>query len=69
MTGRVICISCKLSPCACRYIGELMAGKHGATVPKVAQAQMKLEQPHRAACPCPPCWSKRASTFQTWGAV
>lgn len=57
------CNSCNLAPCACRYVEELLAGKFGPALPSIAQAQMKLPQPHRAACPCPACWSARLATF------
>lgn len=61
-----MCDRCQLAPCAYRYIGQLMAGSHGPVTREVALAQSKLAQLHRAACPCPACWSVRAASFERW---
>lgn len=52
------CHRCRLSPCACRYMDGLTG-----PLADVARSQARLPRPHRAACPCPSCYSDRLRSF------
>lgn len=58
-----MCTTCELSPCACKYMDQLLQTEHESLL-EVADAMADEPQPHRGACPCPVCWSARAAT---WG--
>lgn len=60
------CDECNFARCACSYLKDLMTGKLGETTRGVALEQMGLDQPHRAGCPCPECWSLRAARWDQW---
>lgn len=57
---------CKLSPCACAYVITLRLGGVNAGLRNTALAAARTPGEHRRACPCPRCWSARAST---WGSL
>lgn len=58
-----LCPRCALDPCACEYVVSLRPDGRNAALRDVAAEQMTKPLPHRAACPCPGCWSARMATF------
>ena len=62
----MICDVCGLNPCACDYITSLLPGGDFAWLASTVQAQVAQAFPHRAACPCPVCWSERAQSWEEW---
>lgn len=58
-----LCSGCDLDPCACDYKSSLAPGGKNAHLRDVAAEQYPRPLPHRAACPCPICWSARLDTF------
>jgi|GEM_PF-5937190 hypothetical protein len=60
------CEICGLNPCACEYVGSLLPGGDFAWLADIVRAQVREPFPHRAACPCPVCWSERSSAWDTF---
>lgn len=57
------CLVCDYWPCACAYILKLEPGGSMEWIAGVALGQMDQPFPHRAACPCPSCYSDRLRTW------
>jgi len=57
------CDWCGYGPCACSYIRKLRPGGELGHMREVALACCKEPQPHRPACPCPPCYSLRLASL------
>ena len=57
------CKVCTLNPCACKYVELLLPGGVFAWLEDTVRAQVHEPFPHRAACPCPVCWSERLSAW------
>lgn len=58
------CADCGYSPCACEYIVKISAGGILWELGAIAVEQMDKPFPHRAACPCPSCYSDRLRTWE-----
>lgn len=63
------CPRCHLAPCACDYINDLAPGRPFAWLADTVVEQLREPLPHRAACPCPRCWSDRARSWDEWSAI
>ena len=60
------CEVCGLDPCACAYIASLLDGGEFEWLADTVRAQRQLPFPHRAACPCPVCYSERKRAWNEW---
>jgi hypothetical protein len=58
------CPRCELDPCGCAYITDLRPGGRLDHLRLAAVEGYEQPEPHRAACPCPPCYSRRLCS---WG--
>ena len=59
------CVECGLDPCACHYIAKLRRDGELAHLRSAALEEYPKPVPHRAACPCPKCYSIRLATWTT----
>src|SRR5215204_3399913 len=57
------CEWCCYGPCACSYILKLRPDGELGHLHDVALACLKEPWPHRAACPCPRCYSLRLASW------
>ena len=62
-TQTVECPDCGYSPCACAYIVKISAAGPLWELGAIAIEQIGKPFPHRAACPCPSCYSDRLRTW------
>lgn len=59
------CARCNFAACACSYIADLRVGGRLEELRPIALDEYPKPLPHRAACPCPRCYSLRLSTWRT----
>jgi hypothetical protein len=57
------CRHCQLFPCACSYIAKFEPGGELHWLYPHARREAAKPLPHRAACPCPHCYSARLATW------
>lgn len=57
------CRRCALWPCACVYIAKLRPEGELAHLRPAALDEYPKPMPHRAACPCPRCYSLRLASW------
>ncbi len=59
------CARCGLWPCVCDYIQKLRPDGSLAHLRQTALWEYLKPMPHRAACPCPGCYSVRLASWES----